>query len=291
MDANWNFASSFFLSLLLHAVLIVLLVFSVDTSVRKTPKVMPQVNIVKAVSVDKNQVEKELNRFKEIEKEKVAKELNKQQKLERKLRDLEKLAEKAKKTRKAEEKKLAEVKKKKTVEQKKREEEQNKLSQLKKEKAEIEKKQKEDDERKHKEEAERKKRDEIKQKEEQERQRKHEEEQRLQQELAEEQLQLEAEQLSRDQQLLQNIIANIRRRIISNFNISGLPEGLEGKLLVQVIPGGEVISVTISKSSGNDLFDRRALLAVQKSSPLPIPEDVATFERLGLRRLLIPFQP
>ena len=100
-----------------------------------------------------------------------------------------------------------------------------------------------------------------------------------------------AEQFSRDQQLLQNIIANIRRRIISNFNISGLPEGLEVKLLVQVIPGGEVISVTISKSSGNDLFDRRALLAVQKSSPLPIPDDVATFERLGLRRLLIPFQP
>ena len=197
MDVNWNFVSSFFLSLLLHGVLIVLLVFSVDTSVRIAPKVTPQVNIVKAVSVDKNQVEKELNRFKEIEKEKVAKELKKQQKLERKLRDLEKLAAKAQKSRKAEEKKLAEVKKKKTVEQKKREEEQNKLSQLKKEKAEIEKKQKEDGERKRKEEAERKKRDEIKQKEEQERQRKREQEQRLQQELAEEQLLLEAEQLSR----------------------------------------------------------------------------------------------
>ena len=291
MDVNWNFVSSFFLSLLLHAVLIVLLVFSVDTSVRKVPKVMPQVNIVNAVSIDKNQVEKEINRFKEIEKEKIAKELKKQQKLERKLRDLEKLAAKAKKTRKAEEKKLAEVKKKKTAEQKKREEEQNKLSQLKKEKAEIEKKQKESEERKREEEAERKKREEIKQKEEQERKHKREEEQRLQQELAEEQEQLEAEQLSRDQQLLQNIIANIRRRIISNFNISGLPEGLEGKLLVQVIPGGEVISVSISKSSGNELFDRRARLAVQKSSPLPIPDDVATFERLGLRRLLIPFQP
>ena len=291
MDVNWNFVSSFFLSLLLHTVLIVLLVFSVDTSVRKVPKVMPQVNIVNAVSIDKNQVEKEINRFKEIEKEKIAKELKKQQKLERKLRDLEKIAAKAKKTRKAEEKKLAEVKKKKTAEQKKREEEQSKLSQLKKEKAEIEKKQKENEERKREEEAEIKKREEIKQKEEQERKRKREEEQRLQQELAEEQEQLEAEQLSRDQKLLQNIIVNIRRRIISNFNISGLPEGLEGKLLVQVIPGGEVISVSISKSSGNELFDRRARLAVQKSSPLPIPDDVATFERLGLRRLLIPFQP
>ncbi|MBT7951912.1 MAG: cell envelope integrity protein TolA [Gammaproteobacteria bacterium] len=298
MDVNWIFLRSFFLSLVLHTLLIALLIFSVDTAVKKVASPAPQVNIVKAVSVDKKQVEKELKRLKDIEKEKLSKELKKQKELERKLKELENKAAKVKKNRKSEEKKLAELKKKKVEEQKKRKNEEKKVAQLKKEQAEIENKKKKEEEKKKAAEVEKKKKEELEKKKEQERLRKEEEELKrkqeealLQEELEEEQRQQEAAQLSRDQQLLQNIVVNIKRSIVSNFNKSGLPPGLECVLSVRLVPGGEVISVNISKPSGNDVFDQRALTAVQKASPLPIPEDVATFERLRLRKFAFRFRP
>jgi colicin import membrane protein len=36
---------------------------------------------------------------------------------------------------------------------------------------------------------------------------------------------------------------------------------------------GNVLSVNIIQSSGNAAFDRQAVLAVKKSSPLPLPPD------------------
>ncbi len=291
MDVNWIFLRSFFLSLVLHTLLIALLIFSVDTSVKKVAKPAPQVNIVKAVSVDKKQVEKELKRLKDIEKDKLSKELKKQKELERKLKELENKAAEVKKNRKSEEKKLAELKKKKIEEKKKRESEEKKVAQLKKEQVEIEKNKKEQEEKVKAAEVEKKKKEQERLRKQEEERKRKQEEALLQQELEEEQKQQEAAQLSRDNRLLQNIVANIKRSIVSNFNKSGLPKGLECVLSVRLVPGGEVISVTISKSSGNDVFDRRALVAVQKASPLPIPEDVATFERLRLRKFAFRFRP
>ncbi len=298
MDVNWIFLRSFFLSLIFHGLLMVLLVFSVDTAVKKVSQPVPQVNIVKAVSVDKKQVDKELKRLKDIENEKLSKEIKKQKELEKKLKDLEKKTKKIEKNRKTEEKKLAELKQKKLKEKKLRENEEKKVAQLKKEQLELEKKQKEREDNERKAAEERKKQEELKKKKELEEKRKKEEELRrkqeealLQQELEEEQKQQEAAQLSRDKQLLQRIVGNIKRSVISNFNKSGLPKGLECVLSVRLVPGGEVISVTISQSSGDDIFDRRALVAVQKASPLPIPEDVATFERLRLRQFGFRFRP
>lgn len=298
MDVDWNLISSFFLSLVLHLVLAALLVFSFDTTVRTVAQPAPQVDIVKAVSVDSKEVEKELQRLKSIEEKKKSAEQKKQKQLEKKLRELEQKAKKAEKSRKSEERKLAEIKKKKTAEKKKREDEQKKLAQLKQEKQALEKKRKEEQERERLAEEERKQKEALKRKEAEEKKRKEEEERvrlaeekRLQEELAEEQRQQEAAQKSRDQRLLQNIVLNIKRRIVSNFNKSGLPAGLECVLSVRLVPGGEVVSVSVSKSSGNEIFDRRALTAVQKASPLPIPEDVATFERLRLRQFAFRFKP
>ena len=298
MAVNWRFLRSLILSLLVHSLLIVLLIFSVDTTVKKVNSPVPQVNIVKAVSVDMKQVDKELQRLKDIEKEKLSKELKKQKALEKKLKELENRAAKVEKNRKTEEKKLAELKKKKNEQQKKRENEEKKVAQLRKEQAEIEKQQKAEEEKKKAIELERKKQAEIEKKKEQERIRKEEQEKQrkleealMQEELAEEQRQQEAAQKSRDQRLLQNIVLNIKRSVVSNFNKSGLPKGLECVLSVQLVPGGTVINVTIRKSSGNDVFDQRALVAVQKASPLPIPEDVATFDRLRLRQFAFRFRP
>ena len=91
--------------------------------------------------------------------------------------------------------------------------------------------------------------------------------------------------------MLQSIATSIYRRVVNNFNKSGLPPGLECELTVRTIPGGEVVNVSVSKSSGNDIFDRRAMAAVEKASPLPLPEDAATFDRLKLRQIAFRFRP
>jgi colicin import membrane protein len=100
-----------------------------------------------------------------------------------------------------------------------------------------------------------------------------------------------SEQAEKDQVITNRIIINIRRSIANEFNKANLPEGLECILRVRLIPGGEVINVSIAQSSGNDIFDRRAESATWKASPLPVPDDKATFERLNLRDNNFTFKP
>ncbi len=259
---------------MLHAVALVLLLVSVEFAPQPTPWVKPQNNIVKAVAIDNKQVEAELQRFKQIEKDKAKKQIAKQKALEKKLKELQSMTANAEKKRKAEEKKLADIRNKKAQESKKRTQEQKKLAQLKKQK-------------KQQAEAERKRLAAQKQKQDAEKKRKA-AEAALQKELASEQA---AEQRSRDQQLLNKIISDIYERVTSNFNRTGLPKGLSCTLRVRLIPGGDVIEVSIEKSSGNDIFDRRAITAVQKSSPFPVPSDIETFDRLKLRDNTLPFKP
>ena len=61
--------------------------------------------------------------------------------------------------------------------------------------------------------------------------------------------------------------------------------GLESRSVVKIT------NLKNEKSSGNDIFDRRAQNAVQKASPLPVPDDIATFERLDLRDITFTFIP
>ena len=52
---------------------------------------------------------------------------------------------------------------------------------------------------------------------------------------------------------------------------------LSAELVLRLAPDGSVLSVKIVKSSGNSLLDESAVMAVQKSSPLPVPEDLQQF--------------
>ena len=299
MNLGWlTTLSSSALSLILHVVLGALLIFSFDFTAQTKTQPKNNINTVKAVTVDKKQVELELVRIKKVEDEKLQKE-------KKRLDDLEKKANQLKKDRQTEEKKLAETKKKKEQEQKKRKQEQKKLATLKKEKTEL-KKQRELEEKKIKEaedkaeklkaeedarkkkEIEDKKAAEEKQLEEAEAAKKKQLEEELAAQLAAEE---SAEQTKKDQALINNIASNIKRSIESNFNKVGLPQGIACVLRVRLIPGGEVVDVTIAESSGNDIFDRRAVNATQKASPLPVPDDVATFERLDLREINMTFKP
>lgn len=50
-------------------------------------------------------------------------------------------------------------------------------------------------------------------------------------------------------------------------------------LSVTVAPGGVVLNIQVSSSSGNAALDRSAQVAVSKASPLPVPEDSVLFDR------------
>ena len=275
-------------SITLHLALLGMLVMSFDFASKPLlPMPQPGRDIVKAVTVENKQVEQELQKIKDAENEK----LKKQQELEKKLKDLESKAARAEQQRKNEERRLMEAKRKQQQEKKQSELEQQKLAQLKQEQQELEKNRKlEEEKRKKAEEDEKRRKDEERKRAEEEQKQKAAEEARKKQ-LAEEQRQREAAQARQDQQMLQNIAADIYRRVVNNFNISGLPPGLECELTVRTVPGGEVVNVIVSKSSGNEIFDRRAIAAVEKASPLPLPEDAATFDRLKLRQFSLPFRP
>lgn len=279
--------SSSVLSLILHLVVGVLLIFSFEFTPQPKTQIRQDVNVVQAVVIDKKQVDLELERIRKIEEEKHKKEKQRLDKLEKKANNLEK-------KRKEEEKKLAEAKKKKEQEQKKLKEEQVRLKKLEKEKAELKKK-RELEEKKIKEaeaKAEKLKAEDKARQQKIAEEKKIAERNRREKELADAMNAEEtAEQASKDQELINRISNNIKRSIESNFNKVGLPDDLECELRVRLVPGGDVIDVTIAKSSGHDIFDRRAVNATQKASPLPVPDDVETFERLDLREIKLYFKP
>ena len=58
---------------------------------------------------------------------------------------------------------------------------------------------------------------------------------------------------------------------------------------VRLIPGGEVLEAKIVRSSGDAVFDRSVENAVQKASPLPLPENPELLEQF--REIEFIFRP
>ena len=82
----------------------------------------------------------------------------------------------------------------------------------------------------------------------------------------------------------------IRQRITQNWiRPLGVPQGLNCLVHVRLAPGGEVLAVSIVKSSGNALFDRSVENAVYKAAPLPVPQDPQLFKYI--REINIKFDP
>lgn len=289
MRENWFLTSrSFLLSLALHLIIGVILFFSFDFSSKPITPPKPMVDIVKATAVDKNQVDMELKRLKEIEEKKKQDELNRKKELERKEKELKKKVEREKK--KEQERKKAEKEKLRLKKQK--EEKKKKEAEKKRKEKEAADKKKREEERKKKE-AEKKKLEEEKKKKEAEKKRKEKEEaerkareQALQEELEAEQ---RAEQEAKDLSEIQKYQIRIARAIENKFNRLGLEEGLSCVILIRMIEGGKVVEASIVKSSGNDLFDKRAESAVFTASPLPVPDENRLFEKM--RNIRFTFEP
>jgi colicin import membrane protein len=106
----------------------------------------------------------------------------------------------------------------------------------------------------------------------------------LQAQLAEEQ------ELARAKSALAEFIPYIQDRIQRNWlRPPGSPAGLSCMVKVRLIPGGEVVSVSVIRSSGDLAFDQEVERAVLKASPLPLPEDATLFKHF--REINFNFDP
>lgn len=66
--------------------------------------------------------------------------------------------------------------------------------------------------------------------------------------------------------------------------------GMQATLEIRLIPGGEVVGVTVVKSSGNAAFDQSAVAAVQRAKILPTPSDPRIFNQ-QFRTIILIFSP
>lgn len=114
---------------------------------------------------------------------------------------------------------------------------------------------------------------------EQERKRKEAEEQLAKAMAAEEQAREDAARRARAASALDKYIALIKDKVARNWARPGNTEQeLQCEVQVRLAAGGEVLSASIVRSSGNELFDRSVENAVHKASPLPLPEEKDLFE-------------
>lgn len=86
-------------------------------------------------------------------------------------------------------------------------------------------------------------------------------------------------------------IDGIYRAVVSNWSRPpSARNDMEAQLRVELIPTGEVISVTVISSSGNSAFDRSAEAAVRKARRFEVPGETRLFER-HFRSFVLLFKP
>lgn len=205
----------------------------------RTSTTVPQT--VKVNTVDERLVKKELQDLKAAD--------------EKEIRKKEELVKK----RKAEEQRLQKIREERIAEQQK---EKKRLALL-KEKQELEKKKLKELEEQRQKQEQLEREDELKQK-------LQAEEERLKKE--QEIAALRQAELKKKQTLIDKHMNLIEAKVYQKW-ISP-PGDLKGKiceLRVRLIPTGEVISIELSKSSGDPVYDKSAINAVKSASPLPLP--------------------
>ena len=85
--------------------------------------------------------------------------------------------------------------------------------------------------------------------------------------------------------------SQIQRDIVQNWSRPpSARNGMEALLRVFLVPTGEVVNVVVEESSGNDAFDRSALLAVRKTERFQVPRQSRQFER-NFREFTVLFRP
>ena len=89
----------------------------------------------------------------------------------------------------------------------------------------------------------------------------------------------------------QSFKAGIQLEVLQNWSRPpSARNGMEATLLMELIPTGEVISVSVTKSSGNAAFDRSAEQAVRRVKRFAVPQENHIFEE-HFRRVYLLFRP
>ncbi|OGT40560.1 MAG: protein TolA [Gammaproteobacteria bacterium RIFCSPHIGHO2_12_FULL_38_14] len=120
------------------------------------------------------------------------------------------------------------------------------------------------------------------------------EQEALQKQLMAQQIQSDQHSIAKAQsQANQGVIDQYKAQILSaiqaNWRISQVNDKLKCIYLVQIAPGGTVLSAQLEQSSGDSALDQSAREAIFKSSPLPVPKDLAEFN--SFRRLVLTLSP
>ena len=103
----------------------------------------------------------------------------------------------------------------------------------------------------------------------------------------------EASELAADQDLsaAQSFRFGIYQRVVANWSRPpSARNGMQARLLVELLPTGAVVGVTVVESSGNSAFDRSAEAAVRKARAFDVPREPDLFER-HFRRFSLLFKP
>ncbi len=253
-DRAWPF----FLSVLVHATIVGLLIYGV-VKFSDTPRPQPKPQLaIEAEVVDESKVAEEMRKLQQEEERK------QQQRLEEEQR-----AEEIKREREAEEQRLEEVRKQRAeeeeaerlrAEQRKAEEAERAAQEAKRKAAETKTAEaKAAADKKRKDEAARKKA-----------------EAELRRRVAEE----EARASAIDAGLLAQYIAQIQGRIQRAWiRPPSARAGLNCVVYVTQDPSGEVVSVRVGECNGDDIVRQSIEAAVHRASPLPLPSDPSLFER------------
>lgn len=87
----------------------------------------------------------------------------------------------------------------------------------------------------------------------------------------------------------QSYFDRMREDIIVNWSRPpSARNGMTLELLLELVPTGDLVSVSVTKSSGNEALDRSAVMAVQRVGKFEVPRESAVFERY-FRRFPLPF--
>lgn len=249
---------SFFISLSLHVVVVSCLVFSFKhTKFFSSSPSVQEKPIIDAVVVNSQAIKKETQRLENIRKQKIAKEEARKREIARKEKALE------------EEKRLALEKEAQALQL--AQEEQAKKEKLEKEKKEKEKIEKVERERIEKEKVEKERAERI----EKEKVERIEREKIALEESKKQAVEAQRAKLRVSEHAKNEYMAFIQGIIHQHWSkpVGFSLTGLSCIVLVDLLPTGEVIRVSITRSSGNLVFDRSAEVAVYKASPIPMPSD------------------
>lgn len=83
---------------------------------------------------------------------------------------------------------------------------------------------------------------------------------------------LNAERL-RNEQYFRLIMSAVKQRFELPAGDAGQRERLRAQALIRIGPAGELLEVTLTRSSGHELFDTGVLRAVKESAPFPVPPE------------------